>query len=115
MARPVFVVGYMHSGTTLLLRALESNPEVFAIGVETRFFDPTRLTRASCYERIHHGDFEGATDILVSTAEKEWGLDVSCIAESTFDFGSRRQASPSPGVLLCALMDRRSESHPVFF
>ncbi len=35
---PVFVVGYMHSGTTLLHNMLAAHPSVFAAADETRFF-----------------------------------------------------------------------------
>lgn len=35
---PVFVVGYMHSGTTLLHNMLAAHPSIFAAADETRFF-----------------------------------------------------------------------------
>ncbi len=35
---PIFVVGYMHSGTTLLHNILAAHPDVFAAQDETRFF-----------------------------------------------------------------------------
>ena len=36
---PIFVVGYMHSGTTLLQNILKAEPTIFASQGETRFFD----------------------------------------------------------------------------
>jgi hypothetical protein len=36
---PVFVVGYMHSGTTLMYRILGRNPALFSRGGETKFFE----------------------------------------------------------------------------
>jgi hypothetical protein len=37
-SRPIFVVGYMHSGTTLLHNILSANSAVFAAADETRYF-----------------------------------------------------------------------------
>jgi hypothetical protein len=37
-SRPIFVLGYMHSGTTLLHNILSANPSVFAAADETRYF-----------------------------------------------------------------------------
>ncbi len=37
--RPVFIIGYMHSGTTLLLQVLGGHSQVFSSGGETKFFD----------------------------------------------------------------------------
>ena len=35
---PIFVVGYMHSGTTMLLNILSKHPDVFTPRTETKFF-----------------------------------------------------------------------------
>ena len=37
--RPIFIVGYMHSGTTLLRKVIGRHPDVFSIRAETMFFD----------------------------------------------------------------------------
>ena len=37
--RPIFVIGHMHSGTTLLLNILKKNSRVFSSEGETKFFD----------------------------------------------------------------------------
>lgn len=39
LERPVFVIGYMHSGTTLLLQILAAQTKVFSGAGETKFFD----------------------------------------------------------------------------
>jgi hypothetical protein len=36
---PIFIVGYMHSGTTLLRKIIGGHPDVFSIRAETMFFD----------------------------------------------------------------------------
>ncbi|MGH2698219.1 MAG: sulfotransferase family protein, partial [Actinomycetota bacterium] len=41
----IFVVGYMHSGTTLLLNVIRRNPAVFTTGRETKFFDRLAMIR----------------------------------------------------------------------
>lgn len=38
-AKPIFIVGYMHSGTTLLRKVLGNHPDVFSIRAETMFFE----------------------------------------------------------------------------
>lgn len=38
-ARPIFIVGYMHSGTTLLRKIIGHHPEVYSIRAETMFFE----------------------------------------------------------------------------
>jgi omega-hydroxy-beta-dihydromenaquinone-9 sulfotransferase len=40
---PIFIVGYMHSGTTLLLNVLGRHPDVFAPDHETKFFSDREL------------------------------------------------------------------------
>jgi hypothetical protein len=42
---PVFVVGYMHSGTTLLLNIIANNSVVLSLGGETKFFEFFPLIR----------------------------------------------------------------------
>jgi hypothetical protein len=42
---PFFVVGYMHSGTTMLIRMLERHSAVYAGRGETKFFDFLPVTR----------------------------------------------------------------------
>lgn len=39
LSKPIFVVGYMHSGTTLLRNILQRNTAVFSGGGETKYFD----------------------------------------------------------------------------
>lgn len=43
MSGKLFVVGYMHSGTTLLQNILGKSPEIFMIGGETKFFELLNL------------------------------------------------------------------------
>lgn len=38
-SQPIFIVGYMHSGTTLLRKVIGRHPDVFSIRAETMFFD----------------------------------------------------------------------------
>lgn len=38
-SRPIFIAGYMHSGTTLLRKVIGRHPDVFSIRAETMFFD----------------------------------------------------------------------------
>ena len=42
---PIFVLGYMHSGTTLLQNILAANPDVYSCGGETKFFDYLPMIR----------------------------------------------------------------------
>ena len=42
---PIFIVGYMHSGTTLLRRMLGLHPDVLAIRSETFFYDTLAVKR----------------------------------------------------------------------
>lgn len=36
---PIFIVGYMHSGTTLLHSILRANPAVYRAAYETKYFE----------------------------------------------------------------------------
>lgn len=45
LERPIFVVGYMHSGTTLLLKILGRHPSVFSGEAETKYFECLPLIR----------------------------------------------------------------------
>lgn len=42
---PIFVIGYMHSGTTLLQKVISKHPSVFSGKGETRFFATLPITR----------------------------------------------------------------------
>ncbi|MEZ4515567.1 MAG: sulfotransferase [Chloroflexota bacterium] len=42
--QPIFIVGYMHSGTTLLRKILGRNSQVYAIRAETMFFEQLPIT-----------------------------------------------------------------------
>lgn len=44
-ADPIFIVGYMHSGTSMLQNALGSHSEVFSSDGETKYFDFLPMTR----------------------------------------------------------------------
>lgn len=52
LGRPIFVVGYMHSGTTLLLKILGRHPSVFSGEAETKYFECLPLIRHS-YPDLH--------------------------------------------------------------
>lgn len=43
---PIFVVGYMHSGTTLLLNILSTHPAVFSCKGESKWFELLPIVRS---------------------------------------------------------------------
>lgn len=54
--RPVFILGYYKSGTTLLLNLLDGHPELIALPGEFRYFttfDDGRLGREDALRRLH--------------------------------------------------------------
>ena len=51
LARPVFVVGYPKSGTTLLLGLLDGHPQLVVVPGETRWFTDPEPTLAKLHER----------------------------------------------------------------
>jgi hypothetical protein len=51
LARPVFVVGYPKSGTTLLLALLDGHPELVVVPGETRWFTDPEPTLVQLHER----------------------------------------------------------------
>lgn len=65
-ARPLFVVGYMHSGTTLLASILARHPDLFSSKGEPRFFELLPTLRAT-YRDL--GDPEVLRNYVGYTAE----------------------------------------------
>ncbi|MBP6016451.1 MAG: sulfotransferase [Candidatus Promineofilum sp.] len=51
-SRPIFIVGYMHSGTTLLRKVIGRHPDVFSIRAETMFFDQLAHTLPHRFPRL---------------------------------------------------------------
>lgn len=51
LARPVFIVGYPKSGTTLLLSLLDAHPQLVVIPGETRWFTDPEPTFAELHDR----------------------------------------------------------------
>lgn len=51
-SRPIFIVGYMHSGTTLLRKVIGRHPDVFSIRAETMFFDQLAHTLPQRFPRL---------------------------------------------------------------
>ncbi|MGH2760498.1 MAG: sulfotransferase family protein [Actinomycetota bacterium] len=59
MSAPIFVVGYMHSGTTLLLNILKNHPDLYCAEEETKFFMHLGLVRRQL------GDAASADDAIL--------------------------------------------------
>ena len=56
VSSPIFVVGYMHSGTTLLLNILKNHPDLYCAEVETKFFMHLGLVRRQLGDAASAGD-----------------------------------------------------------
>ncbi|MCZ7545720.1 MAG: sulfotransferase [Anaerolineae bacterium] len=54
-SNPIFVVGYMHSGTTMLVNILGEHPDVWRVKGETRFFSHAPLYRLR-YPNLENDD-----------------------------------------------------------
>lgn len=69
--KPVFIVGYMHSGTTLLRNILSRHPNIYAIPGETKFFDQQALLRKRFPDLHDRVQYEGYVAYLLGRLREE--------------------------------------------
>lgn len=71
--RPIFIVGYMHSGTTLLRSIIGNHPDVFSIRAETMFFEQLSHLLKSRFSNLHDdATFEEYVRFLVRKTTFDW-------------------------------------------
>ena len=72
-ARPIFIVGYMHSGTTLLRKVIGHHPEVYSIRAETMFFDQLMHSLPGRFRNLaDDGVHEAYVRFLIKKTTFDW-------------------------------------------
>lgn len=72
-ARPIFIVGYMHSGTTLLRKIIGHHPDVYSIRAETMFFEQLMHALPARYPDLSDDTlFEEYVRFLVKKTTFDW-------------------------------------------
>lgn len=72
-SRPIFVVGYMHSGTTLLRKIIGHHPEVYSIRAETMFFEQLMYALPARYSDLSNDAvFEEYVRFLIRKTTFDW-------------------------------------------
>lgn len=93
---PIFVVGYMHSGTTLVLNLLGNHPELFCAPEETKFFLHPSLARA---EVAATGDMDAYVSSLITrgvgfrTADRPGRRRTTAAVDSDLELGRAFRAA----------------------
>jgi len=79
--QPIFIVGYMHSGTTLLLRVMSRHSDTFAAGAETKFFEYLPMTRQQfpdlTNDAVLRDLIEHIAGVIAAKRLKSMGLDIN--------------------------------------
>lgn len=71
--QPIFIVGYMHSGTTLLRKIIGHHPDVYSIRAETMFFEQLMHTLPARYADLSDNAlFEEYVRFLVKKTTFDW-------------------------------------------
>jgi len=71
--QPIFIVGYMHSGTTLLRKIIGHHPDVYSIRAETMFFEQLMHALPARYANLSDNAlFEEYVRFLVKKTTFDW-------------------------------------------
>jgi hypothetical protein len=71
---PIFVVGYMHSGTTLLMSILASHPSIYSSKGETKFFELSGMIQAKYPDISNSESFDAYIRFVVQMITKGFSV-----------------------------------------
>jgi hypothetical protein len=71
---PIFVVGYMHSGTTLLMSILASHPSIYSSKGETKFFELSEMIKAKYPDISNSERFDAYIGFVVQTITERFNV-----------------------------------------